>query len=221
MTVETLANGTPVAVSQSIRFGQDALLLSRFCAPRRAEAACDLGTGCGVIALDWYDRGHRGPCLALDINGEAVALVERAARLCGARGIRAVRGDLRDGALLAPWAQTFDVVACNPPYFTGGPVSPDGARAGARHTLTCTVEDAARAAFCLLRDGGRFALCQRPERLADVLCAMRAARVEPKRLQFVSAGPDRAPWLFLAEGRKNRAPGLTLLPTQIVSRRGT
>ena len=40
-------------------------------------------------------------------------------------------------------------------------------------------------AFRLLKDGGRFALCHRPERLAEVLAVLRAHRLEPKRLAFV------------------------------------
>lgn len=63
MQQEHLANGTPVFITQSHRFGQDALLLAHFCRVRRAEAVCDLGTGCGVIPLRWHDRGHRGPGL--------------------------------------------------------------------------------------------------------------------------------------------------------------
>lgn len=126
--------------------------------------------------------------------------------------------DLRDLAGLHPYAQSRDVVACNPPYFTGGRVSPDTARAGARHELSCTMPDVCAAAGLLLKDGGRLCVCQRPERLADVLCAMRGARIEPKRLQFVMARPEKAPWLVLVEGQKNRAPGLRV-PAPLVTAR--
>ena len=195
MQQEHLANGTPVFITQSHRFGQDALLLAHFCRVRRAEAVCDLGTGCGVIPLRWHDRGHRGPCLALDIAPGAVAQLHAAVQAAEAWHITPVTADLRDLAGLHPYAQSRDVVACNPPYFTGGRVSPDTARAGARHELSCTMPDVCAAAGLLLKDGGRLCVCQRPERLADVLCAMRGARIEPKRLQFVMARPEKAPWL--------------------------
>ena len=132
--------------------------------------------------------------------------------------ITPVTADLRDLAGLHPYAQSRDVVACNPPYFTGGRVSPDTARAGARHELSCTMPDVCAAAGLLLKDGGRLCVCQRPERLADVLCAMRGARIEPKRLQFVMARPEKAPWLVLVEGQKNRAPGLRV-PAPLVTAR--
>ena len=44
---------------------------------------------------------------------------------------------------------------------------------------------------------------------------MTAARIEPKRLQMVAARTEKAPWLFLVEGQKNRAPGLRVLPQLI------
>ena len=163
-----------------------------FCRVRRAEAVCDLGTGCGVIPLRWHDRGHRGPCLALDIAPGAVAQLHAAVQAAEAWHITPVTADLRDLAGLHPYAQSRDVVACNPPYFTGGRVSPDAARAGARHELSCTMPDVCAAAGLLLKDGGRLCVCQRPERLADVLCAMRGARIEPKRLQFVMARPEKS-----------------------------
>jgi len=212
MSIELLTNGTPVTISRSCRFGQDALLLARFCGVRQKESACDLGTGCGIIPLCWHDEGHRGPCLAVELSEEAAALTRTSLSLCDAQHIELIHGDLRDEALLRRYDQTRDVVACNPPYFRGGYVSPDDTRAMARHELSCTIEEVCRAAFILLRDGGRLCLCQRPERLTDVLCAMRAARIEPKRLCFCAARSDALPWLFLVEGQKNRAPGLTLLP---------
>lgn len=205
---ETLENGTPVYLSAEHRFGTDALLLARFCKVHRADAAADLGTGCGIVALMWHDAGHRGPCYAVDLAENAVALVQNAVQCAQAQHITPVCADLK--VWRAP--ALLDVVACNPPYFTGGFVSENAARAAARHETACTVADVCTAAAAMLRDGGRLCLCNRPARLADTICAMRAARIEPKRLQMVASGAASEPWLFLIEGQKNRAPGLRVLP---------
>lgn len=210
---ELLAHGTRVFISPVHRFGADALLLAHFATLRRAERACDLGTGCGIIPLRWHDRGHRGPCTALDISPEAIALLTAALQQGGITHITPLCADLRDPSLLE--SGTFDVVTCNPPYFTGGFVSPQTQRAAARHEGSCTTEDVCRTAARLLRDGGRFYICQRPARLGDVLCAMRSAGLEPKRLRFVTAQPGKEPWLFLAEAQKGRAPGMRVLPLLI------
>jgi len=56
------------------------------------------------------------------------------------------------------------------------------------------------------------AVLNKPERLTDLLCAMREAALEPKRLRFVCSKPGAAPSLVLAEGRRGGRPGLTVEP---------
>ena len=69
------------------------------------------------------------------------------------------------------------------------------------------------AAARLVRNGGRFALCHRPERLTDLLCALRVCGLEPKRLQLAAHAPDRPPSLVLVEAVRQGRPGLEVLPT--------
>lgn len=193
MGVEILDHGTRVLTAPGATFGTDALLLARFAQPRRNERALDLCSGCGIVSLVWHDAGHRGPCTALEIDPAASAL-------CAA----------------GPEQGQYDFAACNPPYFTAGPRSPDPRRAEARHTGSCTTADAVDCARRALRDGGRFLLCQRPEQLAEILAALRAARLEPKRLAFVKNRPDAAPWLFLVEAQKGRKTGLRVEPDILI-----
>ena len=49
-----------------------------------------------------------------------------------------------------------------------------------------------------------------PERLTDLLCALRANGLEPKRLRFVCKTAADAPSLVLAEARRGGKPGLTI-----------
>ena len=60
----------------------------------------------------------------------------------------------------------------------------------------------------------------RPERLADVMCAMRDNDIEPKYLRFVSKSPSDAPWLFLIEGRKGGGSFMQVLPQLYISGSG-
>ena len=241
MGVEILDNGTRVLTAPGATFGTDALLLARFAQPRRNERALDLCSGCGIVSLVWHDAGHRGPCTALEIDPAASALCAAAlaenadaahiAPVCGdlrqlctaalaentdAAHIAPVCGDLRQLCTAGPEQGQYDFAACNPPYFTAGPRSPDPRRAEARHTGSCTTADAVDCARRALRDGGRFLLCQRPEQLAEILAALRAARLEPKRLAFVKNRPDAAPWLFLVEAQKGRKTGLRVEPDILI-----
>ena len=128
--------------------------------------------------------------------------------------ITPVRADLR---AYREGEGSFDLCACNPPYFTAGFQSSNAARATARHETDCTLEDVCACGFRLLKDGGRLALCHRPERLAEVLAVLRAHRLEPKRLAFVKNRAESAPWLFLVEAQKNRKTGLKIEPDILIA----
>lgn len=205
---ETLEHGTLVYTAPGFRVCADALALARFSQPRPDEPAADLCAGCGVVALAWHDAGHRGPCAAVELSAEGAALIERAAAQPGAAHIRAVCADVR--SLRGPQVA---VCAANPPFFRAGARSPDAVRAAARHDASCTVGDVCDAARRILRVGGRLCLCMRPDRLADVLCAMRAAGIEPKRLRFAAHSAACAPFLALVEGRRGAGVGLSVEQT--------
>ena len=211
MQTETLTNGTKVLCSAVHRFGQDALLLARFAKVHCGAAVCDFGTGCGIVSLQLHDMGHRGVCVALDICPDAIALLQQSVQQNEIDHITPLCADLRTWK--APSTPSvFDAVLCNPPYFSSGILSQNAQRATARHETHCTLQEMCTAAAPLLRHGGKLIVCHRPERLADVLCAMRSVKLEPKRLQFVAQALDKAPWLVLVEAQKSRAAGLRVEP---------
>ena len=213
---EILDHGTRVLTAPGATFGSDALLLARFALPKPRQRALDLCSGCGIVALVWHDEGHRGPCTAVELDPDASALCAAAVRENGADHITPLCADLRDFCRAGPEQGWYDFAACNPPYFAAGPRSPDPVRAAARHTDSCTLADAVNAAARALREGGRFTLCHRPDQLAEVFCALRAARLEPKRLAFARQRPGSTPWLFVTEAQKGRRPGLRLEPDLLV-----
>lgn len=72
------------------------------------------------------------------------------------------------------------------------------------------------AAAYLLRWGGSFCLVHKPERMADVLCALRASSLEAKRRGWYPAGPAWRPrWCWQRAGRGGR-PGLQVEPPLIL-----
>ena len=223
---EELCGGTAVFVSTAHRFGTDAMLLSHFCRVHRAERAADLGSGCGIIPLRWHDAGHRGPALAVELQPEAAALLQRGLQESNPRTgeapaahIPALCADLRTVDWKTfPDAGRFDVVSCNPPYFTGGFISQKPGRAAARHQIMCTTADVARTAALLLRDGGRLCLCGRPAALGQTMADCVNAGLQPKRLRLVRQreNAQSLPWLFLLDCRKAGGMGLELLPDLIM-----
>ncbi len=209
-SVEQLSFGTRLYVSDAHKFGTDAFLLAGFTAPRRKDICCDLGSGCGIIPFIWCDAYKPARIVAVEIQKEGIKLMEKSVALNELGDIvTPVHADLRAlGGVLD--AGAFDVVSCNPPYkmVQTGILSETESDRIARHETMCTANDVAAAAARLLRFGGRLCICQRPERLCDVLEAMRKNGIEPKRLRFVHQRPDTAPWLFLVEGKKGAKPFL-------------
>ena len=86
----------------------------------------------------------------------------------------------------------------------------------ARAEISCSPEELCQAAAYLLRWGGSFCLVHKPERLTDLMCALRGAAIEPKRLRFVCKRAGSAPSLILLEGRRGGKPGLDIEPPLIL-----
>ncbi len=220
--IEPLGGGLDITVSSEHRFGTDAVLLADFSAPKAGDTACDLGTGCGIIPMLWFKQGKIKNAAGVELQPEAAALCSQTiARHNLQDRLEIWNGDLKEVKNRFS-AGSFDLVTCNPPYKAEGAglQNPEQAHKIARHETACTFADVAAAAAWLLRFGGRFCICQRPERLCDLLCEMREAKIEPKRVRFVAQKAGQEPWLVLIEGRAGGNPGLRVLPTLIVEQEG-
>lgn len=202
-----------VYVSGGCSFGADALLLADFAAPCGRERVCDLGTGCGVLPLLWCARAASPELVGVERQPEAARLAAASVERNGLAGrVRILEADWRALSGRLP-RDGFDMVTCNPPYFSpgSGKTCPDESRRLARHEDTPRLLwELAAAAAGLLRNGGRFALCHRPERLCDVLSALREAGLEPKRLRLIHEAGQSEPWLLLCEAKKDGRPGLRI-----------
>lgn len=212
--IERLGGGIDVIVTQNHTFGTDALLLAAFADVKPKDLPLDMGTGCGIIPLLWCREERPEPIHCMDIQPLAVRQVQRSIeRNHLEKRLFAHQWDLRELKSHIK-AESFTVVTMNPPYKpleTGIESSLESAKI-ARHELTCTLDDICKAAKYSLKYGGRFCMCQRPERLADVLCALRENSLEPKRLRLVSDKAGQAPFLFLVEGRKGGKSGMRVEP---------
>ena len=215
--IEPLGNKMEIVVSPSHTFGTDAILLANFAGIRRKDIACDMGTGCGIIPLIWC-KGETNRIYAIDIQPKAIEQVKKSIEhnRLGERlvpvncDLRALKGVLPEGS--------FDLVTMNPPYKPVGTgiESISEAERIARHEVTCTVDNAVSAATRLLKYGGRFCMCHRPERLCDIIVSMRQGGVEVKKIRFVVQNKGKAPWLVLVEGKKGSKSSVTVLPDLIM-----
>ena len=185
--------------------GGDSLALSLFATVRNGQSICDLGCGGGTLLLLLANRAQNLALTGIELNSTSA----QAARNNLARNRldgTILCGDLRQADL--PAGQ-FDLVISNPPYFAAGSGKSGGS---ARCEETCTLEELCATAKRLLKNGGRFALCHRPERLCDVMCALRTHGMEPKRMKLVSHSATHTPSVVLVEAVRQGRPGLDILP---------
>jgi tRNA1Val (adenine37-N6)-methyltransferase len=103
----------------------------------------------------------------------------------------------------------FDLVVANPPYrkLGTGRLSPDPVRAAARHEVYGDVDDFARAAAVLLRDGCSASWIYLAQRKNDLFEAVEAAGMEPFRFRFVISRKGEIPSLVLLEAIKGKGLG--------------
>ena len=199
-------------------FGVDAVLLSGFAQAKKGERVMDLGTGTGIIPILMEAKTDGSHFTALEIQEESAEMAKRSVLLNGLEEkIDIVCGDIKETANLFK-AGSFDVVTSNPPYMNdGGGLKNDyGPKAIARHELLCNLDDVAKAAAWLLRFGGRFYMVHRPHRLADIICTLRAHKLEPKRIRFVQPYADKEPNMVLIEAANGGKSMMKVMPPLII-----
>lgn len=185
--------------------GSDTLELGAFATVRRNWRVCDLGTGSGALLLLLKRREPTITLTGVELDPRSVQTARENLFRNALEG-EILQADLRSNPLSAGG---FDLVVSNPPYF---PLRSGPSGGLARSEETCTLEELCVCARRLVRSGGRFALCHRPERLADLICTLRAHDLEPKRMKLVSHSPSHPPSLLLLECVRQGRPGLEILP---------
>ena len=205
-------------------YGVDAVLLAAFAA---GETGCrgvspgasvaDLGTDCGIVA---FVMAHKIPgtrYVGFEKRPDAVRRAEAACEMNGLRDrVRFAECDIADlaGSSRSETKLHFDAVVTNPPYFRKAAAIPSSSddRYTARHETTADIRDFARAAAAMLPDGGSLYMVHRPDRLADIITAMRGCGIEPKEMQMVVPVPGAAANIVLIRGARGAGPELRMLP---------
>ena len=219
---EPLGNGFYVYVSGHHTFGTDAVLLNNFAHATAKDKMVDLGTGCGIIPLLSLRDKPLKSVVGVDISKEATDLAEKTKSELQLENFTVVNSDLKELKGKLEFG-CHTLVTCNPPYKApnAGLKNPDSVIEVARHEVACTLRDIISVGAKLLQTSGRFCICHRPERLAELMALMSEYKVEPKRLRLVCQRKGEEPWLVLLEGRRCGKTGLRIEPTLYVEENGS
>ncbi|MBZ5203096.1 tRNA1(Val) (adenine(37)-N6)-methyltransferase [Planomicrobium chinense] len=215
-----LAEDLRIIQSPSVfSFSLDAVLLARFAyVPLKRGKIVDLCTGNGAIPL-FLSARTESAIIGVELQERLVHMAQRSVEYNGLEEqIRIIEGDVKEiPARLG--VEKFDVVTCNPPYFPAHELSDKNLSehmAIARHEIHLTLDESVQAASKLLKQGGKAAFVHRSGRLIDIITAMRANRLEPKRVRLVYPKAGKEANTLLIEGIKDGKPDLKILPPLIV-----
>jgi tRNA1(Val) A37 N6-methylase TrmN6 len=199
-----------IAISEQHRYGTDSVLLGEFAAQSdlKHKTVADLCSGCGIVPVMLKSAKV---VYAVEIQAEAVALIERNFANLENPHMHAVHGDLKCGQVLSRIGrESVDLVTANPPYYIAGSgfERANESQKTARYEGDCTLTDVVAAANFLLKFGGSLKMCMTAPRLAETIGVMQTHGIEPKEIVLIAAKKSDTARLFLISGKKGGKSGV-------------
>ena len=206
------------------RYSLDPILLSRFVRIKKSARVVDLGSGCGILPILLAKLSTAEELIGIELQASLAVRSVRNVKLNSLQDrVHILPGDIRNIRNLLP-AGSIDLVVSNPPYrsLASGRIAPGSERATARHELSGGLADFVASAKWLLKNGGSFAVIYLAERLPELMAAMVAVGIEPKRLRMVHSRQDAPAKIVLLDGCRGGRPGLKVeKPLYIYKNSGT
>ena len=219
-TLDLFSNGKLQIIQKKkgYRFSVDAILLSQFIKIHKDERVMDLGTGCGILPLLLSHTTKAHSFIGVEIQKKLADCAKKNVILNHLENrISIIKQDFR-GLRNTFSPGSFDVVLSNPPYrkYRTGRINPSVEKAIARHEIKGTLGDLISIASYLLPPKGRCYLIFPALRTVDLLVALRGAKLEPKRLQFVHPRIAEEAKFILIESVKDSGAELKIMDPLIL-----
>lgn len=201
-----------IQLKTGLTFGTDSYLLAAFARTQKNGVCVEFGGGTGVVSLLAASREKYSIIYAAEIQPYFASLISRNAEMNGLSDkVKPILGDVRDLTPALFGGEVHSVVS-NPPYMktSSGLDNATPEMNTARREENGTIDDFAASAARLLRFGGYFTLVYRPDRLADLIFALKNNKLEPKRIVTIYPTTESKPCLVLVEAKKGASAGLVM-----------
>jgi len=200
------------------RFSIDAFLLAHFVRVRKRARVVEFGTGSAVIAMIIARRYPDAVVHALEIQPQVADMAGRSVTANGlVDRITIYNEDARAVIRLFP-ERCFDAAVFNPPYRKrdSGRINPEREKAVARHEIVGSLSLFLDAAEKIILDGAAVFTIYPAERSVDLITAMRARKIEPKRMRMVHSHRESRAEFVLVEGIRGAGVELSVMPPLFV-----
>ncbi len=201
-----------------MKVGTDAVILGAWTSISHAERALDIGTGTGLLALMLAQRN-------LKVTIDAIEIEKNSAQQAASNfslskfSSRLKSHDISFSEFLGiQHSQPYDLIICNPPYFSASLRAPVKERSLARHDDSLSLEELFKGVASLLHSNGRFSLIlpagayDRSKRIAEKYA------LYPARILHVKPIPDKEPIRICME--YSFEPGTTEEKTLLIEEGG-
>jgi len=199
------------------RFTSDSVLLTRFVKAKHGEEVADFCAGCGIVGIHFYALNKKAvsSVTLFEMQSELSDMSARTVLLNDLPRFTCVNKKIQD--IGKEYNERFSLILCNPPYekAEAGFTADEYKKAVCRKEITVNLKQIIDCAFSALKFGGRLAIINRADRVAELLYLMKARGIEPKRIQAVAGGENAKPYLVMVEGTKGGKENVEWLPTII------
>ena len=198
-----------------LKYGTDAYLLHAFMPRASKFSVCEGGCGSGIISLLLLKNGKCARAFCIDVQESSCEIAKNNALVNKVQDRMTV---LCTDVLDYKPEREFDAFVCNPPYMkeNSGKNNVHTEKYIARHETTADIGGFAACAYRALKDGACAYFVYRPDRCADIICALKQNKLEPKVLTFVHATVEHEPCLMLIKAKKNAQSGMILTKPLII-----
>lgn len=207
----------------SLTFGTDAYLLSAFLPKKSGKIGIELGCGSGVISLLALSRKKCAHVYGIEVQESIADVARRNAFLNGLdEQFTVINKDLRE-VKISDVNKEVDFIFSNPPYMkvSSGKSNLNDQKNISRHEVFGEIEDFCKCAARLLKHGGDFYVVYRPDRLIDLISALRNNNLEPKKITFIHSNSATPPSILLLQAKKGGKSGLTIKEPLVIYKSNT
>ncbi|MBX2814626.1 MAG: methyltransferase [Saprospiraceae bacterium] len=143
--------------ASTMKIGIDAVLLGAWADHANPQRILDIGTGCGVVMLMLAQRFADAQVLGVEIDANAAEEAKQNALTTPWHDrLKILQRSIQEYALQED--EKYDLVVCNPPFFSGGTLSRNMRKNDVRHTVKLSHQDLLRAARSMLHKTGIFSV---------------------------------------------------------------
>lgn len=205
--------------SEMFNFSLDSVLLPNFVTiNKNIKNILDIGCGNLPVSLILTTKTDAS-ITAVEIQKDVYDIALKNLELNNKQNqINIINADIRD--LYKNFeTEYYDVIVCNPPFFKvskDSHLNKNDYKTIARHEVFLNLDDLFSISKKILKNNGIISIVHRPERLLDIICAMRKYNIMPKKIQFVYPKKDKEANILLIEGTKNGNSGMKILPPLFV-----